>query len=266
MSTRKRTTRKTGSQKKKSVTRIVEVRVVENGKEIIPKQRLAQGHWQPEADAASKKPNAGTSGTEASALSESGTVRQAVQKQLQSPHSRCEAWECFQKLVSDGCDENFLYDALATIRFTRMSELQGKFKELFGCDRRSFLATLERIDKRSSGRSAKPSLVEFIDRLPAEYRQSISSHRGCPPVDLPGALRTLVDRLKEVACETRERGRPHYDRALAAIVHHVRERMGAPRHVDIANIVEAMRGDDYSVEAHKVWVSSHQALVSAPWR
>jgi hypothetical protein len=34
---------------------------------------------------------------------------------------------------------------------------------------------------------------------------------------------------------------------------------------DVAKMVAAMRGDEYSEEAHKDWLKKHKALVLNPW-
>jgi len=233
MSARKRTKKKTGSQPR-AVTQVVDVKVVKTKKQIILKQRLERGHWLPRP-------------LDAATIVDRQSLREMVTLRLQQ---RPDAWKSLKKLVSLRRDKEYLLDTLATLLLTNTSG--SGFKATFGRPNREIQAVMRRMLR----------CADDIDRLPAnvwgDRRSQVSS--------LPTLLRTAADLLRTAAMKKRKRGRQQYDAALAAIVHYVRgtETEKRPHNSDVANIVAAMRGDEYSEEAHKNWLKKHQSLVLNP--
>jgi hypothetical protein len=150
------------------------------------------------------------------------------------------------------CDDKYLSHLLANLCMTFPSE-QEKFVDRFGLTRREFQKLLRGIRR----------CARDIDKLPLQQLQNLRTHPPVKAEDLPRQLFAVASRLEIEAKRTRRRGRPQYDNTLAALVVHVYERFGTYRHDCVSCIVEAVRGDDYSVEAHRDWVRKHKSLLKS---
>lgn len=223
---------------------------------------LEQGHWTPPEELAPKRRQWHEPSHSMHAFHDLQSVPDAVKQRIKD-HDK-QAWASFQKLVSLDLDEGFLCDLLATIQLTFPSHSQVRFQDLFGFRRKQLPKVLNRMRKCAS--DIESLRITFLRDIAPELGSGTKADKSLPQaVMLPSLLRAVANRLERAASANRKRGRPYYDAALAALVWSVRRTSRSYHHGDVASVVAAMRGDDYSIQAHKDWVRRNARLVRNPW-
>jgi hypothetical protein len=182
-----------------------------------------------------------------SSLHQIQNTEQAVIRQIK----RRRAYDSFIFLTTE-CDSTHLCHLLWNVGITYCRRSIGDFKGLFGCERDRLPTVIKRMRRcaKDIDRISAPLLLEFRTSPSFNY------------TNLPTHLSNLADKLQKRAKQTRERGRPEYDRRVAALANYVQERFQKAHHAHVTRVVAAMRGDNYSLAAHKDWRKRHTSLLA----
>jgi predicted nucleic acid binding AN1-type Zn finger protein len=226
---------------------------------------------------------------------------EAVTQLIERNEDSKEIKKSFFALVNKTCDEGHLHNLLAAIRFAFQDPAPvGSFEKDFGAkDRKKLTTQLSKMRQVADyieslpipSLRGIPTLDGPLNDAPREILKRVvvacSKHpdlckneaiqqanryfetKSKPYIalsNIPSCLRAIADRLEARTEHTRKRGRTMYNERVAALVNYVREKTGKPHRKEVADLIRAMREDDYSIETFKGWSRDNARLLRASKR
>jgi hypothetical protein len=194
-------------------------------------------------------------------------TREKFKQDLKAFYEDGGALRAFDQLVSDGCDEEFLFYTISAIRtaykaYEKQPTSDSPFESLAGFTRKKLKTVIGQM--RNSADNIRHLRVDFLARLVPQAYQSLARYTELQ-TRLPSELKELADVTEKAARHLRLRGRPEYDDDIATLVRHVEERTGEPRDSKVSALIAfATKNEEFTAEDLRTWRMEHPDLLQSP--
>jgi hypothetical protein len=193
-------------------------------------------------------------------------TREKFKQDLKAFYQDGGALRAFDQLVSDRCDEEFLFYAISAIRtaykaYEKQPAGDSSFESLAGFTRKKLKTVIGQM--RKSADNIRHLRVDFLARLVPRAYQSLAHYTELQ-TRLPSELKELAEVSETAARHLRLRGRPEYDDDIAALVCHVEERTGQPRDPEVSTLIAfATKNEEFTAEDLRTWRMEHPDLLQS---